>query len=498
MGRLPSSTQDGVSLVAGNSYAQLTYAGGGTNGTFGQIAIQNINPTSGLPVGPSQALDPHLSSGSLKGLIDMRDTTLGQLQQELGNFAQQAALSYNAQSNANAAYPPPATLTGRNSGLMSSDGINFTGQASVGIVDASGNLAGQVTLDFDNNTLSVNGSVPVGFGGSTIGDMVSALNGALGGLGGSATMTNGVLSISAGGSNGVVVQNDATNPSNRGGVGFSQFFGLNDIFESAAPSVLTTGLSASDSSGLAAGGQIDLSLKGPAGDIAKQASVAITAGMSIGNVVSALNSAMNGTATFTLNSNGSITEAPSAAYSGYQLNVADDTTQRGTTGLSFTQLFGIGTSQTKAQAEGFSVNSAITQSPQLLPFAQPATDISTASVGTTIVSHGDASGALALQNIGSAQVTFPAMGSLGAQTTTLDNYASALYQDVATRTNTATSNQTAQDDRLQEAQTRQASVSGVNLDEELSNMMTYQKAYSAGARVLTVANALLDTLLQIQ
>ena len=53
----------------------------------------------------------------------------------------------------------------------------------------------------------------------------------------------------------------------------------------------------------------------------------------------------------------------------------------------------------------------------------------------------------------------------------------------ATQSQTATANQTAQSDRLQEAQSRQASNSGVNLDEELSNMMIYQQAYSAGARI---------------
>jgi flagellar hook-associated protein 1 FlgK len=95
-------------------------------------------------------------------------------------------------------------------------------------------------------------------------------------------------------------------------------------------------------------------------------------------------------------------------------------------------------------------------------------------------------------------VSFPQIGTLGAQKTTIGDYAAAFYQDVATRSQTASANQTAQDDRFQEAQTRQASSSGVNLDEELSNMMTYQKAYSASARMLTTVDQLYDTLLQMQ
>ena len=49
-----------------------------------------------------------------------------------------------------------------------------------------------------------------------------------------------------------------------------------------------------------------------------------------------------------------------------------------------------------------------------------------------------------------------------------------------------------------EAQSRQSSNSGVNLDEELTNLTTYQQAYSAGARILTVVDQLYSTLLQIQ
>jgi flagellar hook-associated protein 1 FlgK len=86
---------------------------------------------------------------------------------------------------------------------------------------------------------------------------------------------------------------------------------------------------------------------------------------------------------------------------------------------------------------------------------------------------------------------------MGAQISTLADYASNFYQDISTRSNAATAASTTQSDRLSEAQTRQSSESGVNLDEELSNMMIYQKAYAAGARMLQVGQQLYDTLLQM-
>ena len=488
------TTTDGINLVS-NTYATLSYSGGAQNGTYGNIQIQDIDPQSGQLIGQAIALDPHLSSGSLKGLIDMRDQTLGSLAQSLGNFAQATEQAFNAQSNANAAYPPPTSLTGRDTGLLSSDALNFSGDTTIAVTDSSGNLVSRVDVDFDTGTLSVDGGAATSIG-TTVGSFTAALNSALG-ANGSASFSNGQLSIAANGSNGVVVQDSATDPSSRGGTGFSQFFGLNDLFQSAAPSTLATGLSASDASGLAAGGQISLSLKGPDGDIVKQVSVTTTAGMTIGNVVSALNSAMGGAATFTLNSDGSISTGTSALYPGYQLNVTGDTTQRGSTGMSFTQLFGIGANQLANQAASFSVTPAVTNAPQRIGLATPGITASTVA-GDSVVVGGDNSGAIALQNVISQTRSFSAAGNIASQSASLSDYAAAFYQDLSTQSNTVTTNQTTQDDRLQQAQSQLASNSGVNLDEELTNLTTYQQAYSAGARILTVVDQLYSTLLQIQ
>lgn len=491
-GRFSVMTEDGINLV-GDTYAQLAYSPGATNGTYGPVTSQDINPQSGQPIGPPQSIQSHLASGKLKGLIDMRDGTLADLGEELGNLAQTTALAYNAQHNANAAFPPPPSLIGRNTGLLAGDALNFTGKTTIAVADSSGNLVSRIDVDFGAGTLSVDGGAATAFA-NTVGGLTSALNTALG-ANGTASFVDGVLTIAANGGNGIVTQDDASTPADRGGSGFSQFFGLNDLFRSAVPSIESTGLSAGDSGGFA-GGTISLSLTGPDGQIARTASVSISAGMTIGNVITALNTALGGTATFTLNSDGSIGETQPTSLANYKLNVTADTTQRGTTGMSFTQLFSIGANQTALKAAGFSVNPQIAAAPQRLAFAQP--QITPASVaGDAIVTHGDNTGVLALQNVGSAQQSFAAAGGISAEAATLSDYGGAFYQDVATRGTAAHANQTAQDDRLTEAQTRQASTSGVNLDEELSKMMTYQQSYSAGARMLSVVKQLFDTLLQI-
>jgi flagellar hook-associated protein 1 len=240
-----------------------------------------------------------------------------------------------------------------------------------------------------------------------------------------------------------------------------------------------------------------MSLKGPEGDIGKTISITTTAGQTVGNIVTALNVAMGGAATFTLNSDGSISTANGGLYPGYSLNVTGDTTQRGATGMSFTQIFGLGANAQASQAVGFSLTSAVSANPARVGFASPA--ITPASVaGNTIVSAGDNSGAIALQNVITKTQAFQAAGGIAAQAASLSDYAASFYQNVSTQSNAVTANQTTQDDRLNEAEARISSESGVSLDEELTALTSYQQAYAAGARLLTVVNQMYEDLLNIR
>lgn len=492
-GAVSVTTQDGLSLV-GATYAQLAYSGGAKNGSYGPITVQSVDPVNAAPVGPAQPLDPHLGSGSIAGLQQMRDGQLASFQQELGQFALKTENAYNAQSNANAAFPPPQTLTGRDTGLLATDSLGFTGQTTIAVADQSGKLVSRVDVNFDAGTISVDGGTPTNFTNS-LGSFVSTLNAALG-SNGSASFANGALTLSGAGTNGIVVQDNASAPTSRAGTSFSQFFGLNDVFRSNAPSLTATGLQASDAGNFANGGTMNFVLKGPDGQVGKQASVTVTSGMSIGDIVSALNTSFGGAATFALGTNGALTMTPSSGNSGYTLNVTSDSTSRGDTNMSFTTLFGLGQQQAAALSSSFAVNPAMVSNPAQLPFAQSSIAANTVA-GDQIVGAGDSSGLLALQSVNTANQSFSAAGHLGGATMSLDDYAGSFYQDVATQGQAAQANSTTQSDRLTEAQSQISKVSGVNLDQQLSNMVTFQQAYSAGARIMQSAQALYDALLAI-
>jgi flagellar hook-associated protein 1 len=489
-GRMFIATTDGMQLVS-DTYSQLTYQPS-SGSSFKPITIQSVNTLTGQPIGNAQTFDPHAQSGQLRGLLDMRDGTLADIATELGSLAQSLSQAFNAAHNANAAVPPPTTLDGRQTGLLSTDALNFTGATTIGITDSTGTLLHKIAVNFGAGTLSVDGGASTSIG-STVGSFATALNTALGGNG-TASFANGVLTLSGTGSNGVVIADDATTPASRGGAGFSQFFGLNDLFHSSGNAITNTGLTAADAGGFAPGGSISLLLKGPQGQRAGETTVAVT-GTTIGDMVTALNSAFTGKATFALDANGQLQATPAAGYSGYDIEVTQDTTQRGTTGESFSSLFGLGIGQQMALAQNFGLAPDMVSAPQRLAFAKPALDSSTA-LASSVVTPGDNRGLLALQDLMNQTHSFTAAGALPARSSTFGSFAAAFYQDVASRGAAIDSSKSAQDTRLTLAQKSQSQKEGVNLDEELAKMMSLQQAYNAGARLLQVAQQLYDQLLQ--
>jgi flagellar hook-associated protein 1 len=69
--------------------------------------------------------------------------------------------------------------------------------------------------------------------------------------------------------------------------------------------------------------------------------------------------------------------------------------------------------------------------------------------------------------------------------------------DVGGMTQTANTVQTSQSAVLSAATSAQSSVSGVNLDEEATNLIQYQQQYQAAAKVISTASTLFQTILNL-
>src|SRR4030095_4490407 len=145
--RLFVSTTDGVQLVS-DVYAELTHQPN-FGPSFSPVMIQTIHPLTGDVIGTPQVFDSHTMSGQLRGLLDIRDNVLVGFGEELGTLMQTLSLAVNAQHNANAVVPPPSQLNGRQTGLLATDALNFSGATNIGITDANGGLLHHIAIAFD-------------------------------------------------------------------------------------------------------------------------------------------------------------------------------------------------------------------------------------------------------------------------------------------------------------------------------------------------------------
>ena len=72
-----------------------------------------------------------------------------------------------------------------------------------------------------------------------------------------------------------------------------------------------------------------------------------------------------------------------------------------------------------------------------------------------------------------------------------------LVTDVGNQVGTWVNNQKADTAVLNNLNTQQQAVSGVNLDEEAANLLKYQQLYSASSKVLQTGNQMFSALLAI-
>jgi flagellar hook-associated protein FlgK len=81
---------------------------------------------------------------------------------------------------------------------------------------------------------------------------------------------------------------------------------------------------------------------------------------------------------------------------------------------------------------------------------------------------------------------------------TMDEYYSILVGDIGMLTDEADQNQNFYETMINQLTGIRDSVSGVNLEEEMINMMKYQYGFMAASKLVSVSDQILQTLLQIQ
>ena len=144
---------------------------------------------------------------------------------------------------------------------------------------------------------------------------------------------------------------------------------------------------------------------------------------------------------------------------------------------------------TGADASDINLRSDIAASPELMATARMRSDGG--------LSFLDNQNVLALAELGSATQSFDAAGRLAAQTETFTNYGIKIVAAVAVDLNDVENRITFSEAVLADMEDRNSGISGVNMDEELANLILFQNSFQASARIIQTVQQMFEDLIRI-
>ena len=368
------------------------------------LADKTANPISHTPAGamapqvsyPDNGVDgiyhngrdisAGITGGELKGLIEARDQILPDLQAEIDRLTQVLRDELNAVHNAGTGLPPANTLTGtRSFADPTTDTISFTANVRIAVVDQQGDFVSYFDLAAGTYTVNdIRGQINLNLGSD-----LNATSSAGNPLAITASNASNGIAIVDLGTQTVTHTDGSTTYS-----GFSNYFGLNDLF--------------------------------------------VTPG-----------------------------------------NVQGDSD----TGISAI----------------IKVRDDIVGTPSLL--SRGALDSNTTAplpaAGDSAVGHGDNTIIQQLADKFLEDVSFAAAGGLALTPTTLAGYGAEILSSSSVAAAVVQNDLSFRETLSQEIAFRSQSISGVNLDEEMSNLILFQNTYTATARIITVIQELFKVLTNI-
>jgi len=110
------------------------------------------------------------------------------------------------------------------------------------------------------------------------------------------------------------------------------------------------------------------------------------------------------------------------------------------------------------------------------------------------LSNGDNQVAQEIAKMLSGQVSFKQAGSLTSGNITFAEYSSSIVSNASTQLSSVETDYQSQSDLKTALELKHSELSGVNLDEEMSNLLVFQQTYAASAKVISVTQQLFDIL----
>ena len=489
-------TSGGRTLVD-NLPATLTHAAASTVAATTTHAEGDF---AGLYVGtaiPGNDITTEIRSGQLKGLIDLRDDVLVNLQSEIDEMAAELRDAFNLIHNRGIPFPGMQSMTGTRifvaptTQTMTLDPGTSADDVTIALFDSSGDQQTVTTLNTIMVSAAFGSGAQASFGAWTITEVAATIEDWLqanGAAGATATVNSAgkfAIALNAPALN--LAFRDQTATANgstaadvrigfdSGGVsgvdeivsGFSNFFGLNDFFvdglsdnihESNVMETTFTSTAATlrfnDSTGLMTGSPLT-----------------IVAGSNLTTI-----------ATLITNSITNVTATVVPDGSGFRLRIAHDSgsslviTQD--TGVPDTLLTDLGMHSADVRAAAtIALRSDIATAPAKISRGAVQWNAALGAAGKYFTSIGDNATVKALATQMTTTNAFDSAGGLGSGSATFSAHAAAILSRNASLANTNKSDLNFQRSLTNSLQLKSDTIRGVNLDEELAQLIVFEQAF---------------------
>ena len=520
-GQMVVQTTDGVMLVDDEPHL------------LSHSAIVSASPTTSYESGHIQGIfvdgkdiTTKIKGGTLQGLIEIRDTTLPSLQSQIDELAINLRDQINQVHNRGTAYPDtPDTLSGSRTFITpATQQISIeNGDVRFIIFDSDGKQVSTASLkgdlgftqgviddaDIDGNRPADSTSLAATLenwlkndaDGPQLPDAKVYVNAEGKLIIETGDSEYGLSIIDESNSNIGSEQKDATIrfDANGDGVfdtthsGFSNFFGLNNFFvsNSEVSTYDSKVMNINSSFGIRDTVTLSFSDKAHNGQVG---TVVIKPTDTIADIANSINNdpVLSQTIKASVIKNGSGYMLRISNYDGTQLEITENVAPGGTaSGL----LDKIGLAPSSAMAaESLSVRSDLLVTSELIAAGVPEYDKSKGEYVQNAASNATAN-AMAEVFVGNTE--FKQSGTISQTKTTLSNYASTFVGNISSMASTLESNATYQSQLTSSIATKEAQLSGVDIDEELGQMIIFQQTYAACAQAFTASKELLDMLLGI-
>jgi len=494
-----------LSHVAASSLSSTsTHAEGDINGIYVGTAIVANDITN------------EIRQGSLKALIDLRDEVLPNLQSQFDELAAEMRDSINAVHNRGIYFPGAQTMTGtRNivspgTQTIKLDAAGGVDDVKIIIFDSTGKQSAATTLNTIMDSAAY-GKDKASHGTWTVTEVADSLQAWLQEkVSSTSTATinsSGKLEINLNSTSHNLAFRDevaTANGSTAGDAaigfdsngdgnidetvnGFANFFGLNDLFvDGLADNIHETNVLASGYSVTAATLTFhDSTTLGTAAPLGG-ASLTVAAGTSLTDLATAItNNVTDVTATV----------VPDGT--GFRLRISHDkgsnlviTQAAGNTLLTD---LGLHSADVRVSST-LAVRSDIVSAPARLSAGMPQFDSSIGVSGEYLMSVGDDTIAQQLVSKFTSANTFDKAGGLPDLSNTFSQYAGEILGNNALLASTNARNIESQKSLSDSLQFKSDSLRGVNLDEEMADLIVFEQSFSAAARVISVIQKMMDAL----